>query len=217
LCNGSFFLISVDRGTHQCALETRLSQLVVPLVEVLLRKNLLRALLGSLGAGLIDLLGPLPCGGNQTHFAIQHAQQPAHAGGAAALVEVLAGRIPFMIDVSSNVLPHIRKGALKALAVTTPERLTAAPEVPTMKEAGVDGYELYAWDGFVLPKGTPAPVVEKFSNAIKALKNSEDAKQKILKLGAEPVFSGADEFAAFIAAEKPKWNSLVSEIKADSH
>ena len=133
------------------------------------------------------------------------------------LVEVLAGRIPFMIDVSSNVLPHIRKGALKALAVTTPERLTAAPEVPTMKEAGVDGYELYAWDGFVLPKGTPAPVVEKFSNAIKALKNSEDAKQKILKLGAEPVFSGADEFAAFIAAEKPKWNSLVSEIKADSH
>ena len=129
----------------------------------------------------------------------------------------MAGRIPFMIDVSSNVLPHIRKGALKALAVTTPERLTAAPEVPTMKEAGVDGYELYAWDGFVLPKGTPAPVVEKFSNAIKALKNSEDAKQKILKLGAEPVFSGADEFAAFIAAEKPKWNSLVSEIKADSH
>ena len=86
-----------------------------------------------------------------------------------------------------------------------------------MKEAGVDGYELYAWDGFVLPKGTPAPVVEKFSNAVKALKNSEDAKQKILKLGAEPVFSGADGFAAFIAAEKPKWNSLVSEIKADSH
>ena len=85
MCNGSFFLISVDRGTHQCALETRLSQLVVPLVEVLLRKDLLRALLGSLGAGLIDLLGPLPCGGDQTHFAIQHAQQPAHAGGAAAL------------------------------------------------------------------------------------------------------------------------------------
>ena len=87
----------------------------------------------------------------------------------------------------------------------------------TMKEAGVDGYELYAWDGFVLPKGTPAPIVEKFSNAIKALKNSEDAKQKILKLGAEPVFSGADEFASFVASEKPKWNSLVSEIKADSH
>lgn len=106
-----------------------------------------------------------------------------------------------MIDVSSNVLPHIRKGALKALAVTTPERLSAAPEVPTMKEAGVEGYELYAWDGFVLPKGTPAPVVKKFSDTIKALKNSEDAKQKILKLGAEPVFSGADEFAAFIAAE----------------
>lgn len=163
--------------------------------------------------------------GTTSHLAGQYFAQVTgtklthipHAGGAAALVEVLAGRIPFMIDVSSNVLPHIRKGALKALAVTTPERLTAAPEVPTMKEAGVDGYELYAWDGFVLPKGTPAPVVEKFSNAIKALKNSEDAKQKILKLGAEPVFSGADEFAAFIAAEKPKWNSLVSEIKADSH
>ena len=182
-----------------------------------LRARIFGALFCGLGAGVVDLLSPLPCGGYQTHLTVQHGEHPAHAGGAAALVEVLAGRIPFMIDVSSNVLPHIRKGALKALAVTTPERLTAAPEVPTMKEAGVDGYELYAWDGFVLPKGTPAPVVEKFSNAIKALKNSEDAKQKILKLGAEPVFSGADEFAAFIAAEKPKWNSLVSEIKADSH
>lgn len=104
--------------------------------------------------------------------------------------------------MSSNVLPHLRKGALKALARYDARTTDSAPEVPTMKEAGVDGYELYAWDGFVLPKGTPAPVVEKFSNAIKALKNSEDAKQKILKLGAEPVFSGADEFAAFIAGRK---------------
>ena len=101
--------VLVDRGTHQCALETRLSQLVVPLSEVLLRKDLLRALLGSLGAGLIDLLGPLPCGGDQTHFAIQHAQQPAHAGGAAALAVGISG-IASGIAVSNSACAAI--GAL---------------------------------------------------------------------------------------------------------
>ena len=76
---------SVDGGAHQSALEACLSQLVVPLSEVLLRKDLFRTLLRSLSAGLIDLLGPLPCGCDQTHFAIQHAQQAAHTGGVAAL------------------------------------------------------------------------------------------------------------------------------------
>lgn len=163
--------------------------------------------------------------GTTSHLAGQYFAQVTgtqlthipHAGGAAALVEVLAGRIPFMIDVSSNLLPHIQKGALKALAVTTPERLAAAPEIPTMKEAGVDGYELYAWDGFVLPKGASEETVRRFSEAVTALGRSEEARKKILKLGAEPVFSDSDTFRKFIEAERPKWSSLVSQIKADNH
>lgn len=163
--------------------------------------------------------------GTTSHLAGQYFSQLTntrlthipHAGGAAALVEVLSRRIPFMIDVSSNLLPHIQKGALKALAVTTPERLAAAPDIPTMKEAGVEGYELYAWDGFVVPKGTPEETVRRFSDAISKLGESEETRQKILKLGAEPVFSNAETFRKFIETERPKWTSLVYQIKADNH
>lgn len=163
--------------------------------------------------------------GTTSHLAGQYFAQVTgtklthipHSGGAAAIVEVLSGRIPFMIDVSSNVLPHIRKGSLKALAVTTAERLSAAPDIPTMKEVGVDGYELYAWDGFVLPKGTPEEIVEKFSQAIKKLSESDEAKKKILNLGAEPVFSDSTSFKKFIASEKPKWSSLITEINKENH
>ena len=93
---------SVDRGAHQSALEACLSQLVVPLSEVFLRKDLLRTLPGSLSAGLIDLLGPLPCGCDQTHFAVQHAQQAAHTGGTAALA----------VRVHDMRFAHAQRGAV---------------------------------------------------------------------------------------------------------
>lgn len=76
-----------------------------------------------------------------------------HAGGAAAVKEVLAGRVPFLIDVMPNLLPHLKAGTLRALAVTTPSRSALLPEVPTMAEAGLPGVTLYAWDGIAAPKG----------------------------------------------------------------
>lgn len=135
-----------------------------------------------------------------------------HSGGAAALVEVMGGRIPFMIDVSSNVLPHVKSGALKALAVTTPERLSAAPEIPTMKEAGLDNYELYAWDGFALPKGVDKETVKVFSDAFHALAKDDQARRRLQNLGVEPVFSDSETFSRFIHEEQPKWDALVSQI-----
>ena len=122
MCNGSFFLISVDRGSHQSTLETRLSQLVVPLVEVLLRKDLLRTLPGSLSAGLIDLLGPLPCGCDQTHFAVQHAQQAAHTGGTAALagaVIILTGIVGSLLGETVCKVCRITDPLAKGLALGT--------------------------------------------------------------------------------------------------
>ena len=78
-----------------------------------------------------------------------------HQGGAAAMVEVMAGRIPMMIDVSSNVLPYLETGKIVPLAVTGSERLKALPNVPTLQEKGVKDYEIYAWDGFALPEKPP--------------------------------------------------------------
>lgn len=88
-----------------------------------------------------------------------------HAGGAAAVKEVLAGRVPFLIDVMPNLLPHLKAGTLRALAVTTPSRSALLPKVPTMAEAGLPGVTLYAWDGIAAPKGLSDADADRFAKA----------------------------------------------------
>ncbi len=139
-----------------------------------------------------------------------------HAGGAAAIVEVLAGRIPFMIDVAPNVISHVEKGTLKALAVTTTERMENFKNVPTMLELGVKDYVLYAWDGYVFAKGSPQEAVNKMSESIAALKNNPAAIARIKARGAEPVFSSAEEFAKYVREEQPKWKTLADKIRAQN-
>ncbi len=160
--------------------------------------------------------------GTTSHLAGEFLAQEAgldlthvpHAGGAAAIVEVLAGRIPFMIDVAPNVINHVKKGTLKALAVTSDGRLEALPDVPSLKELGLKDYELYAWDGFVFPKGTPEEYVTKMSQAISELKDNPAAHERIMKLGATPVFSNSTEFSEYIQNEQPKWKKLAERIAA---
>ncbi len=137
-----------------------------------------------------------------------------HAGGAAAIIEVLAGRIPFMIDVAPNVMPHVEKGSLKALAVTTTDRMESLKDIPTLLELGVNDYVLYAWDGYVFAKGSPQEAVKKMSESIAALKNNPTAIARIKARGAEPVFSSAEEFSKYVREEQPKWKSLADGIKA---
>lgn len=135
-----------------------------------------------------------------------------HAGGAAAMVEVLSGRIPFMIDVAANALSHVKKGSLKAIAVTTSERLEGLPDTPTMKEIGLKDYELCAWDGYVVPKGAPQSLREQLSAALVEARSDERVIERIKKLGAEPVLSDSQQFARFIAEEAPKWKKLAESI-----
>ncbi|MDO4936854.1 MAG: tripartite tricarboxylate transporter substrate binding protein [Sutterellaceae bacterium] len=138
-----------------------------------------------------------------------------HAGGAAAMTEVLAGRIPLMIDVMPNAIGHVRSGKLKALAVTTPERSALAPDVPTMIECGFAGYELFAWDGVVMPKGADAREVEHINEAMQKLLKSTEIAQRLAKLGAEPFLTTPETFAQFIDKERPKWAQLAGRIAAN--
>lgn len=135
-----------------------------------------------------------------------------HAGGAAAMVEVLAGRIPFMIDVAANALPHVKKGSLKAIAVTTGERLDSLPNIPTMKEIGLKDYELCAWDGYVVPKGAPKELKDQLSKALVKCRSDQKVIERIKMLGAQPVLSDGAEFAEFIKAEAQKWKTLAESI-----
>lgn len=135
-----------------------------------------------------------------------------HKGGAAAIMNVMAGRIPLIIDVSPNVLSHLDPEKLVALAVTTPERLSVAPELPTMKELGYPKMQLAAWDGFVVPKGTDPRFIEKFNAALETALKDPEVQKRLKAKAAEVVFSTPQSFEAFIQSERPKWKSLAETI-----
>lgn len=137
-----------------------------------------------------------------------------HAGGAASMMEVLAGRVPFMIDVMPNALPHAKSGRLKALAVTTPSRSPLLPEVPTMAELGAEGAGIYAWDGFVAPAGMPDDDVETLNRALQDALADPEVKARLTKMGAVAEPGTPADFAAFIRSEMPKWQALVKTVKA---
>ena len=139
-----------------------------------------------------------------------------YKGGSAAILDVLAGRIPFMIDVAPNVLPHIRSGKLKALGVTAQRRLRVAPEIPTFAEAGISGFELAAWDGIMAPKGTSEEVLESLSCALAETLQAPETTRRLAVKGAEAASGRRADFSAFIAEERPKWARLVERVRAEA-
>ena len=139
-----------------------------------------------------------------------------YRGGAAAMLDVLSGRIPFMIDVAPNALQHVRSGKLTALGSASRKRLEIAPDIPTFAEAGVAGVELSAWDGIVLPKGASDELVNRVSAALaRALKRSE-VVASLSKKGAEPRPGTSADFIRFIESETPKWAELVEAVQAET-
>ena len=138
-----------------------------------------------------------------------------YRGGAAAMTDVLSGRIPLMIDVAPNVLGHVRAGTLKALGASTKARLAAAPEIPTLIEEGLAGFEISAWDGLVLPAGTPWAVVERVSKALQSALADPAVQQSLAKKGAEVRPGTPQDFFNFIESESPKWAALVKAVKAE--
>jgi len=132
-----------------------------------------------------------------------------YPGSAQGIADVLAGRVGVMFSPASTVLPQVRAGKLKALAVTQPKRAAMAPEVPSMAEAGLPGYDASIWIGLTAPAGTPRPVIDKLAHAANdALKVSE-VVAPLRAQGIEPLVGGPDEFARYIAGEIKKWQALV--------
>jgi tripartite-type tricarboxylate transporter receptor subunit TctC len=132
-----------------------------------------------------------------------------YKGPAPALQDVIAGRVPLMCDNFSNVIPHVRSGRLKAVALTAMKRHPQAPEVPTANESGLPGFEVGVWYGFAVPSATPKPVVEKLNAEIaKGLRNPKIA-ERLGELGLAIVADTPEEFARFVAAESEKMRRLV--------
>jgi tripartite-type tricarboxylate transporter receptor subunit TctC len=128
-----------------------------------------------------------------------------YQGSPPAVTDLLAGRVSMMLGVASTILPHVEAGRLKALAQSSSKRAHAAPNVPTMVEAGLPDFEAGVWFGLVAPAGTPRAVIDKLSAAANKALASDDVVAKLRAQGFEPVGGPPDEFAQFIARETVKW------------
>ncbi|MEI7740264.1 MAG: tripartite tricarboxylate transporter substrate binding protein [Betaproteobacteria bacterium] len=140
-----------------------------------------------------------------------------YKGNAPALADVLGGHLPIMFDTITTSLPHVRSGKLKALATTGPKRSPLAPELPTMIEAGVPGFEISAWYMIFAPKKTPAEILEKLNSAInKAITDPEMVKQ-MAAMGVSFVGGSIGQADQFLSSEITNWGSIIkaADIKAE--
>jgi tripartite-type tricarboxylate transporter receptor subunit TctC len=140
-----------------------------------------------------------------------------YKGVIAAIPDLLGGRITMMFIPIASGLPLVREGRLRALAVTSLRRSAAAPELPTLDESGVRGFEVTTWGGMLAPAGTPSAVIERLRNEIiKALRTPE-VRERLSSQGNEPVGSTSEQFSALIKIELVKWARVIKEsgIKPD--
>ena len=114
-----------------------------------------------------------------------------------------------MFDQIATALPSVRDGRLRALGVSTANRSPAAPDIPTIAESGLPGYDVTTWHGLVAPAGTPRPIIDRLhAEVVKAL-NSSQVRDKFAGAGVVPVSSTPDEFAAFTRKERDRWRAVV--------
>jgi len=140
-----------------------------------------------------------------------------YKSGGPAIIDVMGGQVDFMFSTVAAAYPMVSSGKLRALAVSSPARSKRLPDVPTVAETAVPGYEAYEWNGMLLPAGTPEPVVAKLHTALVEVLKEDDVKQRFDDLGAQAVGSTPAEFGAFLKKEDSKWSEVVRKgnIKID--
>jgi len=134
-----------------------------------------------------------------------------YKGDAPAMTDVLSGQLAATLPTVVAALPQIRSGKLRALAVGTKARVAALPDVPTMQEAGIAGYESSSWGGVMAPGGTPAPVVAKLHAEFARILRLPDVQERMAGLGATVLAQGPAEFATFLADEIRKWDGVAKK------
>ena len=134
-----------------------------------------------------------------------------YKGSGQALTDLMAGRVSMIFDNMPSALPYIRGGKLRGLAVTGSKRSPALPELPTIAEAGVPGYESLSWSGIAVPAGTPRDAILRLNREISAVLALNDVKQKLAEQGADPIGGAPEVFAEHIRRERDKWGRLIHE------
>ena len=132
-----------------------------------------------------------------------------YKGSAPALTDTMGGQVSLFFDTMLSAMPHVRSGKLKALAVTSAARSPAAPEIPTVAESGLPGYEAIAWNGLLAPAGTPKEVVAKLNAELKKTLELPEIKERFAAQGFAAAWSPPDKFASFLDREVEKWAKVV--------
>jgi tripartite-type tricarboxylate transporter receptor subunit TctC len=132
-----------------------------------------------------------------------------YKGSAPALNDVIAGHVAMMIDTTPASIGHVKAGNLKVLGVSAPKRLGVLPEVPTIAESGVPGYNVQSWYGVWMPAGTPKEIAKKLQVEIAKILDQPDMQQRFRELGAEPNWSTPEDFDAFTRSELVRWAEVV--------
>ncbi|MGZ5177217.1 MAG: tripartite tricarboxylate transporter substrate binding protein [Burkholderiales bacterium] len=132
-----------------------------------------------------------------------------YKGMAASNVAVMSGEIQLGFPSMTSVLPHVKSGKLKAFAITVKSRSALAPDIPTMAEAGVPGYEASIWNGLLAPAGTPRPIVNRLNEAVAQILKSPQAKERYANVGAEIRYDSPEEFQALIRSDVAKWAKVI--------
>jgi tripartite-type tricarboxylate transporter receptor subunit TctC len=141
-------------------------------------------------------------------------QHIPYKGSPPALQDVVGGQVTMTFDNITTALPLAKAGKLRALAVTTATRSAAAPDVPTLAESGLPGFEVGSWQGVFAPAGTPPEIVRRLNAEIVKILNLPDVREKLTGLGAEPVGNSSEEFSAMVKAEVVKWADVVKKSGA---
>lgn len=156
---------------------------------------------GSAGSGVTSHL---------TMELFKHAQgidmtHVPYKGSPAAVTDLIGGQVSVMFDTGPALLPHMRSGKVRVLAVASKTRNAAAPDVPTMAEAGLGNFEAPAWVGLAAPKGTPAEVIDALQKALAAWRDAPEVREQLNGVGAEPTAMSPAEFTTYIQSEMDKW------------
>ena len=133
---------------------------------------------------------------------------------AAAITDLIAGQLQVMFTVGPAGLPQIRAGRIRGLAVSTAKRSVFAPELPTVAEAGLAGFEVFGWNGLLAPMGTPKPVIAKLHDEIVKALGLREVRERVATFGFEPVGNTPEEFGEFVKADIAQWARVAKESGA---
>jgi tripartite-type tricarboxylate transporter receptor subunit TctC len=140
---------------------------------------------------------------------LEHVQ---YKGAGQAIIGLLSGEIPVMFTTPPTAMPYIQAGRLRPLGVTTTKRAEALPDVPTISEAGVPGYESVQWFGMLVPVGTPRPVIDRLHQEITRSLRASEMKERLNSLGLDVVGSTPEEFGTYIKSETEKWAKVIKTM-----